>query len=786
MSSSDAEGGAAPRAGSLDRRLLLKVAAGGSAAAAAALGPRWLTGRHRVAAEAIKTISAEVVQERDAFARGDGGDGQSVQVDDRGVRASGGTDATFVSEAIPVDLPMTHLAAHWIAESTGGGFTIDLATSADGIRWSDWITTVIEDDTGRPSTGDTFSALIPGNGARFARYRVRFATDRGDVTLNRINLTCLNTVGGERVRIILPGSNEVDAAVPKPSIVSRAGWGCYEGYRFDDTGKEIWEKEYEPWVKTVFHHTQTTNAYSNVAAEIRAIYYYHAITREWGDIGYHALIGNNGQLYEGRKGQDGIIVDPDLVAGHVLLCNYGTMGFSMIGDFRYTSVPSAMLEAGARISSWACSRNNINVLATSPFLRDDGTTVTCPNVPGHFQMQDFRTCPGDGAIAQLPAFRQRVATIVAAYPNTATPTPTKTPTRLPTATKTASATPTKTPTAGPTEIPGSIYRIAGSGRSANSGVPNVVYDKNAATSWATTVTTVPMSASFYLDLGVVRAIGTIRWLFAVTGMADDMQIQVSADRVNWRTVARPNNAPAGVWRSLTTASTSGRYVQFFFSNPNSEPKLGGIAEVEILAPGTPAPSPTAFSTPTTVPPTRTPTRIPATATPTTIPPTKTATPLPATATSTASTIPPTPTSVPATLTPSTTPAAYRIAGSGRTANSGPGTVIYDRNLATVWATTAGLVPPPTSAYVFVDLGASVPIRSVRWVFGVTGQADAYTVQVSTDRVSWTQLAAPPPNPPAGTWQQVQTALSARYVRWSFTNPNADPQIGGLAEVEVWP
>lgn len=93
--------------------------------------------------------------------------------------------------------------------------------------------------------------------------------------------------------------------------------------------------------------------------------------------------------------------------------------------------------------------------------------------------------------------------------------------------------------------------------------------------------------------------------------------------------------------------------------------------------------------------------------------------------------------------------------------------------------------PPTSAYVYVDLGAIKPIGSIRWVFALEGAADAMLVQVSSDRATWTTLTQAT-NAPAGAWQAVAAGLNARYVRLYFTNPNGDPTLGGLGEVEVWP
>ena len=72
----------------------------------------------------------------------------------------------------------------------------------------------------------------------------------------------------------------------QPSVISRAGWGADEALRFDASGNELWPPEFHPTQKLIVHHTAGQNGDPNPAATIRAIYYYHAVTRGWGDIGY--------------------------------------------------------------------------------------------------------------------------------------------------------------------------------------------------------------------------------------------------------------------------------------------------------------------------------------------------------------------------------------------------------------------------------------------------------------------------------------------------------------------
>ena len=69
------------------------------------------------------------------------------------------------------------------------------------------------------------------------------------------------------------------------------------------------------------------------------------------------------------------------------------------------------------------------------------------------------------------------------------------------------------------------------------------------------------------------------------------------------------------------------------------------------------------------------------------------------------------------------------------------------------------------------------------MFSQTGSADAFQIQVSNDRASWTAICSQT-NAPAGAWQTLSYRVSARYVRFSFTNPNKDARLGYLAEVQI--
>ena len=99
----------------------------------------------------------------------------------------------------------------------------------------------------------------------------------------------------------------------------------------DPSGKEYrWPRRYSPEIRQlVVHHTaQKVDGDTRPTVErVRALYEYHANGRGWGDIGYHYVIDEEGQIYEGRAGGDYV------VGGHVYCGNVGTIGIVMLGNF---------------------------------------------------------------------------------------------------------------------------------------------------------------------------------------------------------------------------------------------------------------------------------------------------------------------------------------------------------------------------------------------------------------------------------------------------------------------
>jgi putative cell wall-binding protein len=172
-----------------------------------------------------------------------------------------------------------------------------------------------------------------------------------------------------------------------PTVVSRSGWGA-------DESLMTWDPEYAaPIKKIVFHHTAGALGGSDPASVIRGIYYYHSVTRGWGDIGYNYLIDEHGKIYEGRYGGQRV------VGAHAKSYNSGSIGISTLGNYETITPSSQAVSSAETMAAFLSARNGISPKKSSFFV--DKTT---PNIGGH---RDFgqTSCPGDNYYSKLPEIR---------------------------------------------------------------------------------------------------------------------------------------------------------------------------------------------------------------------------------------------------------------------------------------------------------------------------------------------------------------------------------------------
>lgn len=158
--------------------------------------------------------------------------------------------------------------------------------------------------------------------------------------------------------------------------------------------------------KFIVHHTDseirdmngdTLTDTRDYSAMVRAIYYYHAISRGWGDIGYNYIIDPLGNIYEGRYGGDKVI------GAHAQCYNHGAMGIAIIGDYQNNDVPEPALQALIWLIGKKAKEFGSDPEGSSTFR---GKKLF--NVIGH---RDVRTttCPGQILYELLPHIRDRAA-----------------------------------------------------------------------------------------------------------------------------------------------------------------------------------------------------------------------------------------------------------------------------------------------------------------------------------------------------------------------------------------
>jgi hypothetical protein len=308
----------------------------------------------------------------------------------------------------PLPRPATNVAVHWFGQPTAH---VRVAFSPDGVRFGKPRLVLLDELGEGRRTAETYGAVMSARGAR----AVRVWSDRPLRRLTILALTDRGPPARPPFRML--------AATEQPAAISRAGWGADESLRFDSTGKEIWSSAFYPVQKVIVHHTATQNGDPNPTATIRSIYYYHAVTQGWGDIGYNFLIDEAGRVYEGRysrqyapgespTGQD--LNGNGVTAAHAQGYNSGTVGIALLGTLTNQDATPAARGALERLIAWIDSSHGIDpqgsALYTNPV---SGLQATFPNIAGHRDVAATE-CPGGSFYATLPTIRSDVANLITA------------------------------------------------------------------------------------------------------------------------------------------------------------------------------------------------------------------------------------------------------------------------------------------------------------------------------------------------------------------------------------
>jgi hypothetical protein len=295
-------------------------------------------------------------------------------------------------------------AARWISPSIEAPDRFDLVGVAGELRsveirvrdedggWSAWV----EQEDGTP---------IYVGGADQAQVRAPFAP-RG--RLHFVNVS--GTAGSFADRLVSSARRAINTAfitvastpvaealAPKPSIVSRAGWGADL-----PTGGCPPRKppEYGTVQAAVIHHTVNANDYAPEEAPsiVLGICRFHVYGNGWNDIGYNALVDRYGTLYEGRAGG----LKQPVVGAHTGGFNSQTTSISSIGDHT-AEVPTPQAQRSIiQFLAWKMAVNRAYPVTTSVQLASGGgggnrfpagAIATVPRIVGHTTLNNT-ACPG--------------------------------------------------------------------------------------------------------------------------------------------------------------------------------------------------------------------------------------------------------------------------------------------------------------------------------------------------------------------------------------------------------
>ncbi|WP_233518174.1 peptidoglycan recognition protein family protein [Streptomyces corynorhini] len=290
--------------------------------------------------------------------------------------------------------PIGHVGVRWDGPADGAQIRLRRADGGEG-EWTPL--------GGGCSPANGGAALVAAGGA--AGYRLKAA--KGATGLRSL---AIDTAKGPRHGIAVPADT---TRVRGVAYLSRAAWGADESKRLNPDGTENSPRVYYPFQTVTVHHTDTVNADPDPAATVRAIYEFHAIDNDWGDIGYHFLVDEAGTVYEGRYSGDAGLpahdADGNLVtAFHVGGFNSGNLGIALLGDLTEQGPTDAARDALTRLVSAVARLHGLDPRAELTYVNPvNGVTKDVRSLSGHRDWMET-DCPGDVMYGELEALRERV------------------------------------------------------------------------------------------------------------------------------------------------------------------------------------------------------------------------------------------------------------------------------------------------------------------------------------------------------------------------------------------
>lgn len=302
--------------------------------------------------------------------------------------------------------PATHVGFTWTGDD---GSRLHYRSWDEAGGASPWRRVPESHDMEQP--GMHYSALL--SVARPSSVEWRAA---GSEAVGKVALHYLNTVDGRRQEAGAPAARQTGPATPK--VITRAEWGADESIK-RTTGE--CDRSFWPVQQLFVHHTAGSNNDPRPKATMRAIYYYHTVTRGWCDIGYNFVIAPDGRLFEGRWARryapwelhTGETIRGRGVSGaHVADFNSGSVGVSLMGNLSTTTLGRAARRTLVRLLAWEADRRNLRPRGIHTYRNPDtGLTQPLHLIAGHRDAGQTE-CPGNNLYDLLPGLRRRVAAAI--------------------------------------------------------------------------------------------------------------------------------------------------------------------------------------------------------------------------------------------------------------------------------------------------------------------------------------------------------------------------------------
>ncbi|MDX6607901.1 MAG: hypothetical protein QOD14_2441 [Solirubrobacterales bacterium] len=290
---------------------------------------------------------------------------------------------------------------------------VEIRVRDNGGHWSDWV----EQDDGTP---------IYVGGADQAQVRASFRP-RG--RLHFVNVS--GTSGSFADRLINSARSAINTALisvastpvaealaPRPTIVSRAGWGA----DLPDGGcPPRAAPQYGTVQAAVIHHTVNANDYTPQEAPsiVLGICRFHVYGNGWNDIGYNALVDRFGTLYEGRAGG----LKRPVVGAQAQGFNSQTTSIASIGDHTSEAPTPQAQRSIIQFLAWKMAIDRAYPVTGTVQLTSAGgsesrypagTVITVPRIIGHTTL-GLTACPGGAMIPLIPQIQAAVQKRIKRY-----------------------------------------------------------------------------------------------------------------------------------------------------------------------------------------------------------------------------------------------------------------------------------------------------------------------------------------------------------------------------------